>query len=451
MTAKNRADAQSEIDSLLADNSTGNISPLDTRTVHETSKDSNLNLIDTAGTQTVLGDVDFTGTVTNGGEALAIAPNRLVVVNAKGDLPTPAAGVITLAANTAYLIADDISLGTDTLTFSDGVTLRGVDSINHTLTYTGSVDMMTFSDVTCRVERLTISCANGRVFNYSSTLANIFRVNDVSITSCDRVGLFDGTGSIVRFTNVSPAAMATSGLTFVGSWKSALFEVSVANVNGGSMFDLGAATFDAFYADTFLATIASGATFLSGAVSSANITAGGIGSLLNNRFSGAGAILSGVTSGDALWEYRGNDDIADTRPDGLISMQGNATATVIASSGVAVLVAGTWVVELVSQATGTTAGRVTYNGGKTARLPITSSVSVAPVSGTNLELSAYIAINGTIVANSKRTATASSGQPSSITIPWQADFQTGDYVEVFVANEDTTADIIVSSAVHRVN
>lgn len=47
MTAKNRADIQTEIDSLLPNNTTQDISPEDVRTVHETSKDSNLNLLET--------------------------------------------------------------------------------------------------------------------------------------------------------------------------------------------------------------------------------------------------------------------------------------------------------------------------------------------------------------------------------------------------------------------
>jgi hypothetical protein len=48
MAAKNRVDIQTEIDALLANNTTGDISPTDVRTVHETSKDSSLNLIETA-------------------------------------------------------------------------------------------------------------------------------------------------------------------------------------------------------------------------------------------------------------------------------------------------------------------------------------------------------------------------------------------------------------------
>jgi hypothetical protein len=57
MTAKNRADIQTEIDALLANNTTGDISPTDVRTVHETSKDSNLNLTETVN-QTVASKIN---------------------------------------------------------------------------------------------------------------------------------------------------------------------------------------------------------------------------------------------------------------------------------------------------------------------------------------------------------------------------------------------------------
>ena len=46
MTAKNRADIQADINTILADNSTGDISEEDIRGVMETAKDSNLNLLD---------------------------------------------------------------------------------------------------------------------------------------------------------------------------------------------------------------------------------------------------------------------------------------------------------------------------------------------------------------------------------------------------------------------
>ena len=47
MAAKNRADIQTEINSLLPTSGTGDIDASDIRTVHETSKDSNINVLET--------------------------------------------------------------------------------------------------------------------------------------------------------------------------------------------------------------------------------------------------------------------------------------------------------------------------------------------------------------------------------------------------------------------
>jgi len=256
---------------------------------------------------------------------------------------------------------------------------------------------------------------------------------------------------IVRMTNVSPSSLTTGGITFAGSFRSFLYEVSAVTINGGSLFDLSTATFDAFNVNDALITLNSGTTGITGLASSGNINTGGIGSVFNNRFSGVGTPLGTITVDDARWQFLSNDDIADTRPDGLLSMQANATATVIAVAGTPVLIAGIWVVERSSQMTGTTAGRLTYDGGKDATMPITSSFTVEPVSGGAVNISIETAINGTVVPNSKRTASTSSGNPASITVPWQEVLSPTDFVEHFVTNESSTVNILVSSAIQRVN
>lgn len=385
-------------------------------------------------------------------QSAIVTSSKTIVVNELSDLPTPVAGVITLLDDREYLFTNDVDLGTNRLELNN-TTIKGSESTLITLTYSGTGDLFTIASKTVRVANIAIDAASGRIFNWSCVAgSHIFRCNDVSIVACDKIGTFNSTaGSVLRFTNVSPAAITTDGLEFIGDYSSFLWETSAANITAGAMFNLGTATFDSFIADTILITLGAGSNLISGAASSANINAGGIGLVERMRISGAGTPLSGVSVNDALWEFRGNDDIADTRTDGLLSMQSNATNTVIASAGTPVLIAGTWVVESTAQMTGTTGGRLTYDGGRDAKLPITASVSVAPVSGANVSVSAQVAINGTIVSNSKRTGTASSGSPTSITIPWQENLSPADFVEVFVTNEDNTTDLLVSSAVFRVN
>ncbi len=451
MTAKNRADIQTEIDALLADNTAGDVSPLDIRTVHETSKDSNLNITDVSGTQTVLGAVNHTGALQKSGVDVMRLATKKKLILAKSELPAPSSGVITLADNLIYVLGNDINLGTDRIAYGDNTIVEGIGSILVTLTYTGTGDMFTAADKTVRLDNLTISCANGRIWNWSCTAVKVLRMTNVSISSCDKFGLFTSVGGVIRMTNVSPSAITTDGLEFVGDFASFLWDTSAATISGGDIFKLGAATFDAFIGKTTLVTLNAGTNLLDGATGSANINAGGVGLLRDMRISGAGAPLNGITEDDALWLFRDNDDIRDTRPDGLLSMQGNAVATVIAVAGTPVLVAGAWVVERESQMSGTTAGRLTYDGGKDATLPITSGFTVEPVSGGAVDVSMETAINGVVVPNSKRTANTSSGNPASITVPWQVILTTGDFVEHFVTNEGGTVNILVSSAIQRVN
>ena len=381
----------------------------------------------------------------------ANVPVGTIFITQLSDLPAAVAGNITLVAGKSYIQTASFSLGTDKVVWSDSTAYKAIDSLVVTLDYTGTGDMFTFVDTTARISNIALDAPNGRLYNWTDTVAKIGRFHDITVISCDKVGLFTGVAGILRFTNHSPASITTDGLEFVGNFRSFIWEVSATTIEAGAIFNLGTATFDSFIGDSILSTINGSSNLLSGASGSANINAGGSGLMNVMRISGAGTPLSGISVDDALWEFRSNDDIPDTRPDGLLSMQSNASATTINTAGTPELVNGTWVVERSSQFTGTTGGRLTYDGGKDATLPITGSFTVEPVSGGAVNISIEVAIGGSVIANSKRTANSSAGNPTSITVPWQEVFSTATFVEYFVTNETSTVNILVSSAVGRVN
>ena len=378
------------------------------------------------------------------------APTKQVVINQFSDFPTPIAGVISLEPFTKYLIGADIDIGVNTLALQDGTAVAGIESIVVALTYTGTGDMFTGDDASIKINNLRVICASGRFISWDDTLGKVLRLTDLGIT-CDRFALFAGLASSIRLTNVSPTTISTNGMLFTGTFLVVQYQSSLANVSAGTLIDLGSATFTAVTISNVISTIPAGATFLSGLANSGNIVALGGGSVVSTSITGVGARLNNISVDDALWQFFLNDDIADTRPDGLLAMQGNATATVIAASGTYVLIAGTWTIERTSQFTGTVAGRLTYNGGKDATVPITISVSVEPVSGASKDISIQYAKNGVLVADSQRTSRTSSGSPTSITTPWQDVLSSSDFVEFFVTNDTDTVDVLVSSAILRVN
>jgi len=376
-------------------------------------------------------------------------PTRRVTINSLGDFPDPVAGIISLNQNTQYLIGDDIDMGANTLNLADGTAVSGIESIAVNLTYTGTGDMFTGTDVTMRINGLSIICATGRFLNWNDSLGKVLRINDCTIV-CDRLALITGNGSSVRFTAASTSTITTSGFSFVGSFRIFLYETSLANVLAGDLIDLGVAVFDGINVQTITANLASGTTFLSGLSSSGNISTGGVGAVFSTTISGTGSALSGITVNDALWQFLLNDDIADTRPDGLLSLQSNTSDTIISAGGVYAIVAGVWTVERTSQFTGTSSGRLTYNGGKDATLPVSFALSVEPSSGTNKLISARYALNGVTVTNSTRTIQADAGSPIALGVVWQDVLSTSDFIEVFVTSDDGS-DVLVSSAIARAN
>jgi hypothetical protein len=154
-----------------------------------------------------------------------------------------------------------------------------------------------------------------------------------------------------------------------------------------------------------------------------------------------GTGIAVTTSGDTI-------EIASTEAASFasVSMAGNATATVIASTATPVKVAGTFVVGDVSAGwTAATDGRITFTG-QTSRHIVNAIVTLDADSGSNHLISLFIAKNGAVIST-KMTDTVSSGLPRAIATFANLVLDQNDYVELFVRNESTTTSVIAVNAV----
>jgi hypothetical protein len=136
---------------------------------------------------------------------------------------------------------------------------------------------------------------------------------------------------------------------------------------------------------------------------------------------------------------------------GQVYMQSNATATVIASTATPVLVAGTWTVDLSTNATCTTAGRITYTGTTTQILTINAALSLDPASGSNQNLQVYLYKNGSAIAGSRIESKINNGEHLAVPLVYQISMATNDYIEIYVQNSTATNNITVSRAVLSIN
>ncbi len=348
------------------------------------------------------------------------ATNNQLIINVLADFPTPSGDVITLAAATFYLIGNSINMGNNRFILSQDTVVEGLDSSASSLSYTGTGDMFTAVDVSNKVTKITLDAPNGRLFNISSPAKTaVFQFIDSTVDSCDKAGLFTDLAAF-QLTNVAYNDIKTDGHSFAGAFNIFTSQTNLSFINGGSLFDLGTATFNSFDIDKSFASLAAGTKMLT-ATGSTNINTNNVGSVTGTRIFGAGAStpLSGISPDDIRWIFLGNDEIPDTNPEGLLSLNTNAVNTVISTINTPVLVAGTWVVEGVSFFSGTTSGRLTYNGERNLSAPIDIVATIESDSGTNQDITTYLALNGTIIANSGKTNRVGGNDPKNTTVLWQ--------------------------------
>ena len=152
---------------------------------------------------------------------------------------------------------------------------------------------------------------------------------------------------------------------------------------------------------------------------------------------GSGITLSAVGNVIAI---SANDDLAYAES----FLQTNTTDTVIAATTTPVLIAGTWEFGANTGFTQTSGGKLTYNGSDTAVLTVHASISIEPVSGNNnQDISVYVAKNGAVIAGTRISAVISNGAPQNLSLSTNQSFATNDYIELFVQNSTSTANLTV--------
>jgi hypothetical protein len=386
--------------------------------------------------------------------------NNAVIVNSMSDFPAPSGGVITLAADTLYILGAPVSTG-DRFVVGNNSAITAFNNLPLTLTYTGSLDMFTGVDVSFQIYEIGISAPSAtEIFDFTDTLVGsarptIFEASLIIIDDCNKLGTFTNQ-NLVDMLDVK-CFDCTDGVTFSGTRTKEIILDKLALESTGASFigvDLGVSTHDVCeiinceFIDSTAGSIA-----ISGTTASGNITANHIGVIENNELD-TNIKLSGITIDDFRWFFLANNTVGDTLPAGLLSMNGNGTATVISGLDTPALIAGTWAVESTSHFTGTAAGRLTYDGERPIRVDIDMVGSADPASGTNKDVTFKLAKNGTAIANSGQIINIDSGTPKLLSMHWRVDLVQGDYLEVFIellSSGTAAVNTTVPTATFRIN
>ena len=404
----------------------------------------------------VTGFIDSSGNFNPESSAQTPIENNKIVVNEESDFPTQDATTITLETDTNYSLGASFST-TKRFIVQQGCNFTANNLTAPVLTYTGSGVMFTSTDAAFTMDRIRFDAPSAsRGFACTDTTGNTKGINlsGVFFLNIAEWGTFEAYQALIVDNCGVFASTGKGGITVIGSGWFAFTVMGFAVISSSATciaIDLGSSVHSFFDADGLVVIAPSGGIGIKGLASSANMVAGSLGRIVNNTFIGGMTdYLSGLTEDDIRYKFDGDANISDTNPDLLMSLTGNSTATTV-SGGTPTLLAGTWnAVERASQFAGTTAGRGTFLGERTLAGPVDISVTVEPSSGNNKDISAYLAVDGSVVANSQTTTRVDNANPKTISIPWQIAFEAATFVEIYVSNDTDNVSVIGTSAILRI-
>ena len=386
---------------------------------------------------------------TQGFNLATMSGDNVRVINSAADwADVTSGGIITLAANTAYLIRGNVEVD-DRFVVSAGAILAGESVGSGSVTYTGSGAMFTSTNVSFSMRRITISAASAsKVFDMTSAVSGKFlSIRSCVITATPKLGTLDGVGLLVDF---SAFAGFANGFDFAGN-------LPIVSVNTGQFIDTDVGSIALDLGTSVCPSISIGGftffrgtgTGISGAALGANVTSGVIAIVENTDFSNITTPISGIARTDVRWSFRNCNGVDDSLRIAEIDLTTTETV-IISSSATFVMIGGTsWSEEIAESFTTTTSGEITYVGETGRRVKVTIVASIEKVGGGADQLEMRIGVDtGSGYTTPARTrGVTENTTPTTVTSQGTFAITEGDVFAPFVSNNDSTAniDVVVSS------
>jgi hypothetical protein len=401
------------------------------------------------------GDLDalWTLLVTYFFDELHISATTPVVLNSFGnltwvrtlsDFPTPSAGVITLAADTAWFLVGDIDLAGSRLVTSGDTTILGSSSETSSLTSTGlgaGVPLIT-SAYTLAMHNISIQNVD-KGFVVSGALS-AFDWSFVNFENVPNIGDLNGCSNFVFFQGafLEAKGFVISGTVATVSLSDSLFSNTVA----GTIITVSATAvisrrFRIIYS-SFVAPV--GVTAIDFNLLASVPIESYILDTVN--FSGGGTYLAGVIAASNFTLFQNCRGIANTAVNGQMYMQGNAVATVVAAANTFYKVAG------VTTASVDNAkylmllnNRLTNDAVIERKFTIVVSLSFSSAANNVCRFGIYDSRLGAVRTPSRTTTTANAaGRAENVSLHCAFTHSQGDYIEIWAENTTAANNITVT-------
>jgi hypothetical protein len=386
------------------------------------------------------------------GVPVATGPHaaNVKIINSTSDLPDPVLGKYILEGNTVYDFSalSGISLANTFDCSAGGITIKAETALYAMLFYFGTDDVFTGPNLDIR--NITIFAPSAQIFNLVKTgAADYFLSNTTLIAAAAKYGTFDLQD--LNIINCGSIDLA-DGLTLVGTeWNTTRadgFNLQSTSASFVGIDVTGATLSDARF-DSVVMNAPAGAEGFKALASNANIAPNEICTYINGAFTGGITPLAGgVTTEDIRYDFGPNGGL----PDSIIAANPYLTTpTTVVINAINTFVKvnqGNWLSSIDERLSVSADGDVTNDTEQPIRIDFTGFITMEKVGGGADYIIARYALNddpsdpaSIITENGTENS-----QPTSVPLVGIFSLNPGDSVSIWVANTDSTANIIVVNA-----
>lgn len=364
-----------------------------------------------------------------------------VFVSSASDFPSPVLGVITLEADTTYVITGHIDLNGARLVTSGSTTLVGGSSETSSITSTGLVGTLITSAYTLAMQYLTVKdVATAISINSESATIDWTGVNFENVAS---VGIVD---NCANFVFSKGAFLNSKGLVFKTSVQTIAFDNSLFTASSGTIIEIqSSCTVSRRFRVIYSAFVVTGTAVAINVDAAASVPTESF--ILDTvNFSGGSTYLGGLnhTSNDSL--FVNCTGITNTAVNGQLYMQANVTPTVIAVQNVYYKVAGTTAASADNSKYTHSDNRLTNEAVIARKYFIICTLSFNSGNNDVCEFGFYDSKLGGIRLPSRVKSTANNvGRAENVTFMCVVQHSIGDYLEIWAMNTSAANNITVTS------
>lgn len=390
----------------------------------------------------------------------SVATGRVVMVEVEADFPAAVAGVITLEENIHYQIVENVVLTAGNhIVMANGATIGGYSLDVDTLTGNVSGGCLISIESAIDSRFVDVGLVNTSTDAGSSAVCQSAAASLTTFDRCSLTGRADILASAGLATVLRSCILVSSGLFGIevsGALNNLLVRdcsmVLSATGAEGIRFDATAVI------DGIVTVETTRFVFLGASQVGLDQDAGASikdGLLFRNIFSGAGTNVQGFSHSSPEWQFDRNDGgamIDSAAAGGTYNSNGVINTTVssqntyypISDGATAAyeLQAFTERFELADALT----GMIRYTGKETRHVTIQGLVSIARQGGGTPEFAVGVYLNGVLMPASVGQVETNAQYRPAMSSPVIAEIETGDEIELRIANLDNTADANTSTA-----